>query len=268
MDFKIHFQLEELDKIIPWGDQQKSLHWYGLTDGLLWITAGKETIFEYTQYAKDLWNCLDYNNYQIARFLIDFSDTFPFICESVPKMIYDHVEEFRCLTDNWYSIHEDDPDDVYERFDFEEYSVLREWFYIQNGFDTMYLNGGHSISCFRCEDKMKFLWDNHDRLLENDLPVWTSQKGCYEMPYTDFIKEVQRFYDAFFMQMDKQVNTAVRKDWKDVYVDKQKLLKHHQLNKETFQQKINMLSRPPARPRDWNQILSLWQKCLDELQKK
>ena len=269
MSFNIHFQLEELDKIIPWGDEKKSLHWYGLTDGLLWITAGKDTVFEYSQYAKEFWNCPehDYNDYQLARFLQDFSGTFPFICESVPKVIYDNIENFMYLTNQWKLIHEDDPDDVFELWYDEEFNPLVEWFYQQNAFDSMHLTGGYEIGCFRFEDKIKFWWDNDNRLLENNLPIWTSQKGCYEMPYADFVKEVQRFYDAFFMKMNEQVKSAVQKDWKEVCVDKQELLKSHRLNREVFQQKIDALSRPPAHPRDWNQILSLWQKCLDELQK-
>lgn len=38
--FKINHILQRPEKIIPWGDKEKSLSWFGLTDGLLWIEAG------------------------------------------------------------------------------------------------------------------------------------------------------------------------------------------------------------------------------------
>lgn len=267
MQFQIHFQLKELENIIPWGDDQKSLHWFGLTDGLLWITAGNQTIFEYSQEARDFWNCPEhqYNDYQLARFLQDFSEIFPFICESVPQSLYQNIENFMSFTDNWKSVHIDDPDDLFELWYDHEFHPLVEWFYQQNAFDSLHLTGGYTIGCFRFQDKIKFWWDNQGRLLDNHLPIWTSQKGSYEMPYTDFVEEVQRFYHAFFAQMDKQVDFAVQKDWKDIHLDKQKLQKSHQLNKVSFQQKIDALSHPPAYPRDWQYILSLWQKCLDNL---
>ena len=33
--FKINHILQRPEKIIPWGDKEKSLSWFGLTDGLL-----------------------------------------------------------------------------------------------------------------------------------------------------------------------------------------------------------------------------------------
>ena len=43
---KINFQLQELDKVMPWGT---NMHWFGLTDGLLWINVGEQTIYEYNE---------------------------------------------------------------------------------------------------------------------------------------------------------------------------------------------------------------------------
>ncbi len=265
--FNIHFQLQELDKIVPWGDENhQSMHWYGLTDGLLWISAGTHTVYEYSQDARDFWNDdIKYNDYQISRFLQDFSGTFPFLCESVPKNIYDNIENFMSLTDKWKLLHEDLPDDAFEVWYDETYYPLIEWFYQQNSFDSGHLVGGYQIGCFRFQDNIKFWWDNHGRTLENGRPIWTAPKGSLELPYADFVQKVQRFFDAFFLEMDKQVDSAVRKDWGTVQFDKEELVKHHQFSREAFQQKIDALSKNPQFPRDWNQISVLWQKCLDEL---
>ncbi len=266
--FKIHFQLQELDKIVPWGDEtHQSMHWYGLTDGLLWITAGNQNIYEYSQEARAFWNEeIPYNNYQISRFLQDFSGTFPFICESVPEQIYDNIENFMAFTDKWKLMHEDLPDDVFDKWYFDEaYCPLTEWFYQQNSFDSGHLTGGYQIGCFRFQDKIKFWWDNHGRMLENHIPVWTSQKGIYEMKYADFVREVQKFFAAFFQKMDIQIQNAVGKDWGRVQLDKNQLIKEHQTTKERFQQKIHALSQNPEFPRDWDTISVLWEKCLEEL---
>ena len=264
--FQIHFQLQELDKIVPWGDENhQSMHWYGLTDGLLWITAGNHTVYEYSQQARNFWNeDIQYNNYQLSRFLQDFSGTFPFICESVPEFIYQNIENFMPITDKWKRIHEDLPDDAFELWYDETYWPLVEWFYQQNSFDSGHLVGGYEIGCFRFQDKIKFWWDNDGRTLPNGQPVWTSQKGCYQMKYTDFIEEVQRFFHAFFQAMDIQVQDAVRKDWGRVQLDKNQLMKNHSITKEGFQQKIDVLSKSPQFPRDWDNISALWQKCLKE----
>ncbi|MBR1527904.1 MAG: hypothetical protein IJ642_01230 [Oscillospiraceae bacterium] len=269
-NFQIHFQLQELDKIVPWGDENHlSLHWYGLTDGLLWITAGNHTVYEYSQDAINFWNDdIKYNNYQISRFLQDFSATFPFICESVPKNIYDNIENFVPFTDKWKLLHEDLPDDVFDTWYFDEaYYPLIEWFYQQNSFDSGHLTGGPQIGAFRCGDMIKFWWDNHERTLKNGKNIWTAPKGCYEMQYADFIAEVQRFYTSFFQAMDVQVQNAVDKNWGNIQLDKPQLVKEHQTRKEGFQQKIQSLSNPPAFPRDWNQISALWKNCLDDLKK-
>ncbi len=49
---KINFRLQELEKVMPFGKEPHlSLHWFGLTDGLLWIDVGTQTIYEYSEAA-------------------------------------------------------------------------------------------------------------------------------------------------------------------------------------------------------------------------
>ena len=84
------------------------------------------------------------------------------------------------------------------------------------------------------------------------------------MKYADFVREVQRFFDEFFQKMDAQVRNAVGKDWGRVQLDKNQLMREHQTTKESFQQKIDALSKKPQFPRDWNTISELWKKCLED----
>lgn len=115
--FKINFRLQDLDKICPWGSGENlSLHWFGLTDGQLWINAGNQTIYEYSEAAKHYFSCPQYNDYQISRFLEDFSDTFRYISESIPKILYDEIAKFEAKTDKWKESHIEDEDEIFELF--------------------------------------------------------------------------------------------------------------------------------------------------------
>lgn len=41
-NFKINFELKNTDDIVPWGENRNHLHWFGLTDGTLYIQVGNE----------------------------------------------------------------------------------------------------------------------------------------------------------------------------------------------------------------------------------
>ena len=104
--FKINHILQRPEKIIPWGDKEKSLSWFGLTDGLLWIEAGDGIIYEYKEPHFNEWDePIIYNDYQLSRFLEDFFDTFPFVAESVPDYIYNDIETFDARMEKWKSLY-------------------------------------------------------------------------------------------------------------------------------------------------------------------
>ncbi len=58
-----------------WGEEpHRHIHWFGLTDGLLWIDVGGQTIYEYSDAALNYFGTdIRYNDYQIVRFLEDLS---------------------------------------------------------------------------------------------------------------------------------------------------------------------------------------------------
>ena len=94
--FKINFVLRDIDKIVPWGEKRDYLSWFGLTDSDLWIKAGDKTIYEYSGAARKFWECdIRYNDYQLSRFLEDFSRIFEYVRESVPPKYYDIIGGFR-----------------------------------------------------------------------------------------------------------------------------------------------------------------------------
>lgn len=261
---KINFRLQELEKVMPFGSEPHlSLHWFGLTDGLLWIDVGTQTIYEYSEAAQQYFdNSPKYNDYQISRFLEDFSYTFRYVGESVPKEFYDSIEEFDEKMDKWQECHVDEEDDVYEKFYFDEYCELREW-YSARSFDSGHLVGGPYISCFRCGDKIKILWESSFKL-DNGESIWTSPKGCYEMSYSEFVISVKRFFDEFFISMSEQVERALVKDWGNISLDKQILEEENVERKKTFDSYILFLDDSPEHT-DWKKIKQLHNKMESEI---
>lgn len=267
--FKIHFRLKELDDIVPWGQEPyRSLHWFGMTDSLLWIDAGESTVYEYSDAARRQWGGERYNDYQLSRFLEDFSDTFRYVRESVPQKYYDMAERFRHTAYEWECMHIDDSeeeDDAFWRFMEEEYEPLTDWHW-QRRFDSGHLVGGPVIGCFRCGEKLKFCWES-DYLPENGSSIWTAPSGVYEMPYSEFVSEVRAFYIAFFEAMDRQVTLALQKDWGDVAVDKAYLAKEHAERKAGFFACMDWLSRPcaPDEQTDWGRVDRIFDKMQQEI---
>lgn len=262
--FKINFLLKKADNIIPWGENYKSLSWFGLTDGLLWINVGESVIYEYSDDARKFWNCdIKYNDYNISRFLEDFSELFSFICEPIPIELYENIETFENMTEKWKNLHINDPDEIFDKFYFDEFCSLTEWCYNRT-MDSCHLIGGPHIEFFRCGDMLKILWDS-DYLLENGQSIWTCPHGIYELPYSDFINEVKEFFNRFYCDMDKQVEYAVSMDWKNVSMDKERLVSENISRKQGFNQEINLLSSKNYKKTDFNQILSLYDKMRSEV---
>lgn len=257
-EFKINFRLQDLDKICPWGSEENPrLHWFGLTDGQLWINARNQTIYEYSEAARQYFACpqLAYNDYQISRFLEDFSDTFRYIGESIPESLYDEIGEFEAKTDVWKESHIEDEDEAFELFYDNEYEPLTRWFYDRT-FDSGHLVGGPQIGCFRFGDKIKLLWESSYQL-DNGESIWTAPMGIVEMTYAEFVSSVMEFYESFFAAMDKQVENAVAKDWGNVSLDKERLVEENEERRSEFFDNVKFLNHPQGNT-SWDRIIELY----------
>ena len=270
MRFKINFELQDIDKIIPWGENQDSMHWFALTDGLLWINVGDDIIYEYSDEALAYWNNEGsrYNDYQLARFCEDFSRTFGFIYESVPKYLYDNIDQFETVSSEWEDKWDNEhPDDscTWDEY-FECLEKFTQW-YQDRSFDSGHLIGGPYIGFFRYDDKIKILWDGRGKL-DSGANIWTSPYGCYEMNYSDFIAEVRHFFDNFLMKMDIQVENALNKDWGTVILDKSRLKEEHQLRKVIFNEHLSKLLQDDTQGTDWESVKRLYNETLEYISKQ
>lgn len=243
--FRINFELKaNLDEIVPFGEKGRySLSWFGLTDGLLWITAGDKTVYEYSDAALKEWGGTRYNDYYLSRFLEDFSRIFEKTAQPVSRELYDSVEDFEERSEKELEQildNEDGPE--FDRL-YDEYIENRAWFG-DRVFDSGHLKGGPLIGCFRCEDKLKFYWNsglNGCDLLDSGESIWTSPRGYFEMPYRDFTDEVKRFFTEFYAKMDAQAERALDKDWGEIKVDKEYLVRENAERKIGFDQKLTLL---------------------------
>ena len=255
--FRINHILKNPDKIVPWGKENKYLHWFGLTDGLLWIEAGDSVIYEYSKpHMDDFGNSVIYNDYQLSRFLEDFLELTGYISESVPEMLYDSVDSIEESLHKWLSLNIDKPDEEYDHFYDNEYQPLSDWFYDRT-MDSGHLICGPLIGFFRCGDKIKIVW-NSIRPVSDGTDIWRYPKGIYEMRYADFVLEISRFISTFIEDMDMQVADVVLNGIPDVYVDTDALISENDQRKDTFTHQLKALYSEDIQKTDWNRILDLY----------
>ena len=251
---------------MPWGESPHlSLHWFGLTDSLLWIQVGDKTIYEYAEASeKQFGGFTRYNDYQLSRFLEDFFRTFKHVGESIPREIYEVVEHYASRASDWEEQNEPEWDDdsqeskdLFDKFYFDEYCEPMEWYW-DRSFDSGHLVGGPYISCFRCDNRIKILWES-DFVTDEGESIWTSPKGCMEMPYDEFVKAVTVFFQEFCAAMDMQVEKALKKDWGEIQLDKKILAEENIRRKEGFTKDIEFLHKTWSGT-DWDRAMELFRK--------
>lgn len=209
--FKINHILKKPEDIIPWGN---SLHWFGLSDGLLWIEMDEGSIYEYTMEHVTLNNGkTHYNDYQLERFVQDFTYVFPYVSQSVPQEIYDVAEHFTDMVSNWKKLHEGEDDDSFNLFYYNEYCPLYDVFGSRE-IDSGHLISGPKIFFIRCDEKIKIIWESDD---PDDR--WTSPSGLHEMDYEEFISETERFLYSYLDDMEANVNKLLVHPLKNVNID-------------------------------------------------
>ncbi|MEV4638651.1 DUF5984 family protein [Actinoplanes sp. NPDC049548] len=96
IDFR--FRLCPLDEVSPWGGDQPSLSWFGLTEGWYWIEVGGHELLRRTR----LDDPFPYVDYYLARFSEDVNLLAPDVLEPVPAELQPFIasdpDEWAC---NW-----------------------------------------------------------------------------------------------------------------------------------------------------------------------
>ncbi|MBE6753837.1 MAG: hypothetical protein E7559_05755 [Ruminococcaceae bacterium] len=282
MSFRINYKLKNPNEIAPWGEETKSLSWFGLTDGLLWITAGRDTLYEYadTEQAADFWRSLyteqgltppdddrllypRYNDYQLARFAEDFFGILPWVAQSVPEPLYRSIGSFQAMTDKWLANYEARGDEVFDSFFDNMYEPLAEW-YRRRTFDSGHLLGGPDIGFFRCGEKLSMVWQSGTQLPDGG-SIWTSPCGVYEMDYDRFVSETAAFYHSFIRDMGDTVALVAATGLEGINIDTALLVREQQLRAETFSGIADILFDHKGSDTDWNMVCELFDLMKSEI---
>jgi len=264
----INFKLKDLEKIIPVGQEPDlRLSWFWLTDGDLWLTFDDQTIYEYSKEAIEYFGDkpTPYGDYYIVRFLEDFTVLFEKISESILNKFYSltkNIKQFNNDTQRWLDLYDTDEDE-YSDFYFEEYDRLISWTYDRT-FDSGHLIGGPHLSFFRCNDKIRIVWDT-EHTLENEINLWTAKDGSYEMNFSDFVNKIKMFGQKFFKEMNTQIELTLAKEWGNIKVDKTRLVEEHKERKLEFDKNLSFLEQSVNGETNWTEIEELYNRMTSEI---
>lgn len=247
-----HFKLRPVANIAPFGDN--SLHWFGLTDGWYWLTAGDAELFRYSSSFQATWEepvSEPYVDYHIARLWEDILEMLPAILAPVPTPLADRVAaeghwmEWRSRVEVWLEERED-------REAFDLWCDAVEW-WNRRELNTGYLQHAPRIWLWRVGDTVNIRWDNRGATT-NDVAVWQAESGEVAIPVSAFLAEVNSFHDCFVACMAERVEQACR-EWPrpDVDIDLAAL----RLEQYSRSQRWNNTMRTMAEhDDDWEQILA------------
>ncbi|SCL44994.1 hypothetical protein GA0070606_0550 [Micromonospora citrea] len=93
---RFRFELYPLDEVSPWGRDQPTLHWFGLTEGWYWLEAGGHELLRRTRQVRQH----PYVDYYLARLWEDVIFFTPQVLEPVPDdlqpLIASHRAQWTC----------------------------------------------------------------------------------------------------------------------------------------------------------------------------
>ena len=260
-----HFQLTPVDEIGPWTtpsrNNEKHLHWFGLTDGCYWLDVGHAELFRYSPVILERWakthpevSVGPYVGYQVVRLWEDVLDMLRSVLEPVPEDLARHVRpggvwESRAAWRHW----RDTADDWMERQDDDAYwdlvSLASGW-WAARALDSGHLRANPGIWFWREADVTYVRWDNRDILLDG-LLAWSAEAGEMSMTADAFLEEVRSFNERLFQAMGQRVD-AVCEHWPrpEIRIDCDDLRRDHLHRSMSLD---NALTRPPLAT-DWDVV--------------
>jgi hypothetical protein len=259
----INFKLRHPDSVTPWGTPPGgNMHWFGLTDSEYWFQLGHVKLYEYTDEVLRHWDVHDFKcvDYQAIRLIEDLTSIFDSLVELIPDELYEIAKNHKSLYEfygnskQWLDKLSDDPSIDIDTY-YDKYDQVIEWIYSRT-LSAMHLTYGPNITFFRNKDNFSIVWDAR-HLTDENIPVWTSQTGVFEMKYVDFVSEVEDFGKRFFSAMQRQMEIAVEKDWGTVDLNKTRLIEEQQERKIEFQESVSLLKNKPSKRTNWDLVRSL-----------
>ncbi len=211
------FILRPLEEVQPWGDDEPTLHWFGLTDGWCWWNVGSQQLFRNSQAWLDRWAgkypklALDppYVDYQVSRPWEDLLSCLPDILDPVPDDLIERAyntekwQKFQDAASAWVEENEDEKN--WDLKDLQD-AAFRWWW--NRGWNSGYLRCPPEIWLWSQGETFHIRWDNRD-VKDDGVLAWEATYGEIAMPVAEFVEEVKSFNDRLMSQMAERVK-AVR----------------------------------------------------------
>ena len=208
------FILRPLEEVQPWGDDEPTLHWFGLTDGWCWWNVGSQQLFRNNQVWLDRWageypklaSDPPYVDYQISRPWEDLLTCLRSVLDPVPGGLVERArdrkrwENFQRVAFAWADTQTD------KKAGDLPYGAFQWWW--RRTWDAGYLRCPPNVWLWAQGDTFHIRWDNRD-VIDDGLPAWEATEGEITMPIADFVEEAKSFDDRLMSAMAERVNAVV-----------------------------------------------------------
>lgn len=256
----INFQLAEIENIAPFGSEETGyrLHWFGLTDSFYWLNVCDCELFRlsdqfltrYRNHTK-----LPYVNYYLARLIEDLFEILPSIATPIPDRLFQYISsisEMEKLQNKLYVWLENKWSEDENEFD-QVYVPSSDWLHNRT-LNTGYLRAEPDIKFFRHKNDLVIRWNFEYQ--EEETNMWTASKGEYTLCYKEFIKEIEDFYDRFWIEMKKQIDLVCQGLLRtDIMIDLDGLQKEHIERKKRLDEIMDLLKSDSFEPvEEWNKV--------------
>jgi hypothetical protein len=201
------FELDAIEAIEPWGeDEDRKLHWFGLTSGRYWISTPLGEALRYADDQAKSWGLPSpHVDYQVARLFEDLQSVLPAALEPVPSDIAAFVAD-----GNWFARAEkwiDSSENTDER---RNLCVAAMDWYQNRSLDTMYLTNGPLFHFWRTGDDVSIRWEPTGK---NPEGIWSTPQGRFTIGEEQFRSAVYAFLDDVLRTMQERIDAIHANGW-------------------------------------------------------
>jgi hypothetical protein len=195
---EFRFTLTPLGRVAPWGHEDRSLHWFGLTDGWYWIELADHELLRYspdTLRRTDPTPQRPYVDYFLARLWEDVIEMTPAVLEPVPADLLDFVAGDSGV---WRSV------------DSDAASTAAVW-WDGHTLDLGYLRRPPRIRAWRTvsddSDVVTVTWRHDD---DGDIRFTAPPSGRVVISCESFLAAVRRFDHELMTAMERRIRALER----------------------------------------------------------
>lgn len=227
-------------------------YWYGLTNGMIHLSFGDANIYEYSDIAVKKFGISRYLEYEIARFVEDFSSIFAGVNESVPEKIYNlsvRIPNYLRTIENWV-----EATNVSDEQYLDEVVPAIAWI-ADRELAAPHMTGGPKLYFVRYGERIRIIWDTHARL--DGVALWKANSGFWELYYAEFVEQIECFGHSFFNSMETLIRQYRGENGAAEQIMKASLLDDNKIRRQEFLERLSILKGNASLNRNWDQAFWL-----------